>query len=270
MVGKRRAAENPTPRWLPWAILVAVLAAVAVGFLLSRGAATTESTNTTLEGDNSSLTEQRDATAEQALRAAVPVLALCDEDNPAGQALRADPGNPCGLAQQVRADPIPVAGPRGPGPTPQQIRAAVAAELAANPPEPGRAPTLEEITAAVNTVLTANPPEPGRPPTAAEISSAVASYLAVNPPRSGEPGRPPTAEEIQAAVDQFLIDNPPMQGVQGVGVQEVRAEQRGDTCVLVFVLFDPATTTSTEQTVTVADQVCSAGLLNLPEGGSGG
>lgn len=55
---------------------------------------------------------QRDATADRAEKAADPVLELCREQSAVGAALRANPGNPCGLAQQVKTDPI--AGPAGP------------------------------------------------------------------------------------------------------------------------------------------------------------
>lgn len=55
---------------------------------------------------------QRDATAAQALQAADPVLELCHEQSAVGAALRANPRDPCGLAQQVKTDPV--VGPAGP------------------------------------------------------------------------------------------------------------------------------------------------------------
>lgn len=41
---------------------------------------------------------------------------------------------------------------------------------------PGRPPTPDEVAAAVAAFLTANPPQPGRPPTADEIANAVAVF----------------------------------------------------------------------------------------------
>lgn len=55
---------------------------------------------------------QRDATGAQAVQAVDPVLELCHEQSPVGDALRASPRDPCGLAQQVKNDPI--VGPAGP------------------------------------------------------------------------------------------------------------------------------------------------------------
>lgn len=213
---------------------------------------------------------ERDATAEQAIDAATPVLELCDDPTPVGQALRDYPGDPCERARRVVTDPVPpvvpprdgVDGADAPPPTSEQVQSAVAAELARNPPPPGRAPSPAEVAAAVAGFLTANPPQPGRPPTAAEIAAEVSTYFADNPPPPGEPGRPPTAQEIQDAVAAELAENPPPRGetgdsgAQGVGVREVRREVRDDQCVLVFVLFDPADGSVTEQAVPVPDAVC--------------
>lgn len=209
---------------------------------------------------------QRDATAAQALNAVNPILQLCQEATPVGVALQADPRNPCELARQVVNDPVPAVAPiveRGPGPTPEQIRSAVESYMLLNPPPAGRPPTPAEVAAAVTAFLTTNPPQPGRPPTAEEIAAAVETYFATNPPppgEKGEPGRAPTAEEIRAAVDQALADNPPPSGPQGVSVQSVRAETRDGGCVLVFVLLDPADSTSSEVAVPVADGVCEDGV----------
>jgi hypothetical protein len=184
----------------------------------------------------------------------------------------------CARASEIAAEPVP--GPQGePGrpPSPEEIQAAVDAYLEANPPPAGRPPTASEVAAAVSEYLIENPPEPGRPPTAEEIAAAVETYFAANPPPAGpagEPGRGPTAEEIRAAVDAYLAENPPPAGPpgaegptgptgpagpagpQGVGVQSVRAEDRDDGCVLVFVFVNPATGTTSERDVAVADGVC--------------
>lgn len=189
-------------------------------------------------------------------------------------------GPVCEQAEQVAATPVPgstgAQGVPGPPPSAEEIRAAVDAYLAANPPPAGRPPSASEVAAAVASYLIANPPAPGRPPTAGEIAAAVETYFADNPPRAGvdgrdgAPGRPPTAEEIRAAVDAYLAENPPPagapgatgdQGVQGVSVQDISAEERDTGCALVFVLVDPATGTTSERAVPVADGVCSAGGL---------
>lgn len=227
--------------------------------------------------------EQRDATAEQAVAAADPVLELCQEDTAVAAALRADSRNPCGLAAQVVASPVvtPVTvagerGPQGPAPTGLDVMAAVRVYLAANPPPAGRPPTVQEITAAVGQVLADNPPDPGRPPTAAEIAAAVAAYIADNPTqpgRDGDPGRPPSAEEIRAAVAQYLTENPApagaagaagregQPGVQGVGVSNVRSERRDEGCFLVFTLSDPVDGSAQDRELPAGDAVCGTGGL---------
>ncbi len=216
--------------------------------------------------------EQRlDDTAQRALAVSTPVADLCDDQTAVGEALRADPGNPCGLAAQVVAEPVAPAAPRdgrdgrnAPAATPEQIQAAVRAELAANPPAAGRTPTAGEVAAIVAEFLTANPPEPGRPPTAAEISAAVIDYFTANPPRDGTNGRAPTREEVREVVLAELAASPPRDGsmgAQGIGVQDIRAELRDDGCVLVFVLANPADGSTREQAVSVSTSVCSDGGL---------
>ncbi len=216
--------------------------------------------------------QERDETAEQAIAASDPVLDLCREDSAVGVALREDPRNPCGLAAQVVAAPIPTAAPRdgqdAPPPTPEQIQTAVRAELAINPPPAGRSPSAGEVAAIVAQFLTANPPAPGRPPTAGEIEAAVSAFFAANPVTSGvdgdvgPQGRPPTAEEIQAAVAAELEANPPRmgdQGVQGVGVQDVRTETTDEGCLLIFTLVDPATGATADRSLPVPDGLCGNG-----------
>lgn len=212
--------------------------------------------------------QQRDATAEQARTLAEQIQAACASGDLTGPV--------CQQAAEVAATPVP----EPVGPTEEQIRAAVEDYLAEYPPADGRNPTVAELAAAaaaaVTEYLTAHPPSPGRSPTAGEIAAAVEMYFATNPPPpgpEGATGRPPTSEEIRAAVDAYLSENPPPpgpagatgatgpQGVQGVGVQSVRAEERDDGCVLVFVLADPADGSTSEVVVPVPDRVCRDGLL---------
>ena len=130
----------------------------------------------------------------------------------------------CQQAAQVQATPVPAPiVQRGPGPTDEQIDAAVAAYFAANPPPAGRAPTTAEIASVVAAYMTANPPAPGRPPTAEEIADAVSRYFAANPVRDGEPGRPPTEAEIRAAVAAELAANPPPRGEPGEPAPSVQS-----------------------------------------------
>ncbi|HEY9413622.1 MAG TPA: hypothetical protein VIQ30_02580 [Pseudonocardia sp.] len=213
MSGKRRA-ERPFPRWIPWLLVALMLAAIPVGFVLTRTTASTQNENQNLQGDKSVLTDQRDAAAGQALDLAGQIAAACASGNIPPEYTAA-----CDKARQVQAQPIPpVQGERGPGPTAEQIRGAVAAYLISNPPPAGRAPTPSEVAAAVTQYLTANPPTPGRPPTAGEIASAVSTYFVTNPPRDGVDGKdapPPTAQQIQAAVDNYLAAHPPPAGKDG-------------------------------------------------------
>lgn len=272
----RRHALLPPPdlrrtrrtRWLIAGVAVAAVLFLLVSVLVAQlGKRDAETETGVVAGE-------RDAASGQAVAASIPVVQLCGENSAVGEALRADPRNPCQLAQQVVADPIPTVVPRdgrdGPPPTPEQIQAAVRAELLLNPPADGRSPTAGEVAAIVAEFLTANPPAPGRPPTAAEVEAAVAAYFVTNPVTNGvdgtdgEPGRPPTAEEIQAAVAAELAANPPPmgdQGAQGVGVQEIRAEERDGGCFLIFVLANPADGSTTEQAVPVSDRVCQGGGL---------
>ncbi len=253
-------------------LLIAAVAVAAVLFLLISGLAA-QLGEQDARVETGQAEQERDATAGQAIAASDPVLALCREDSAVGVALRADLRRPCELAQQVVADPVPAVVPRdgrdGPPPTPEQIQAAVRAELALNPPPAGRSPSAGEVAAIVAQFLTANPPAPGRAPTAGEIEAAVTAYFAANPVTNGvdgddgEPGRAPTPEEIRAAVEAELAENPPRPGdpgPQGIGVQSIRAEERDGTCVLVFVLANPADGSTTEQAVPVSDRVCQGGL----------
>lgn len=243
-------------------LVVAVAGAVALSIALTQGRFDAARVET------ATVEQQRDATAAQGAALAAQVQEACTSGALSGPV--------CQRAAQVAADPIagPV-GPRGevgPGPTAEQIRAAVEAYLLLNPPPQGRAPTTAEVAAAVTDYLFANPPEPGRPPTASEIAAAVRLYFDTNPPEpgpQGEPGRPPTADEIRAAVDAYLAENPPdagpmgEPGPQGVGVQSVRAEDRDGQCVLVFQLLDPADGSTIDVVVDVPNGVCDGGPLGV-------
>lgn len=209
MAGKRRLEPPPTGRWVPWAIVAAVIAALALAWFLTATASTAQDDKTTAEDKLGAKVQQAGTLADQVAQACAAGGSTAEELNRVGA---------CQQARQVKIDPTPQPGPRGPGPTPAEIQSAVASYLAANPPPAGRAPSAAEVSAAVAQYLTANPPEPGRPPTAAEIASAVATYFAANPPRDGadgQNGRPPTAEEIQAAVDSYLAAHPPATGPAG-------------------------------------------------------
>lgn len=214
-VGK---SQKDLPRWVPWVLAVVVLAALGVGYLVT-------TTSTTAQTDKQVAVGQRDATAQQATTLADQVAAACA----AGGATAADLQRvgACQQAAQVQSTPVPVPGPKGdqgPGPTTEQINAAVASWLFKNPPPAGRAPTVAEIAAAVTDYMTANPAQPGRAPTAAEISNAVAGWFADHPVRDGVDGTngrdgkdapAPTAEQIQAAVDANLAAHPPPAGPPG-------------------------------------------------------
>lgn len=211
MAGKRRLPTEPKApaRWVPWAIAIAMVGAIALGWTLA-------GTASTAQDDKVAAETQRDATAQQAGTLADQVAQACAAGGTTAEELNRV--GACQQARQVQVDPTPIPGPRGPGPTPAEIQAAVASWLVAHPPPAGRAPTAAEVSTAVAEFLTANPPEPGRAPTSAEIASAVATYFAANPVRDGvdgAAGRPPTAQEIQAAVDSYLAAHPPAQGPAG-------------------------------------------------------
>jgi hypothetical protein len=199
---EHRKSDRPMSRWWLVGIVVLGLAAVITGVIFTRSAGQVE--------------DEKDAAIGQVIDLGRQVAQACARGeviaSPAGQDL-------CRRGVEVQADPVPgIPGPRGEqgapgrGPTPGEIKAAVDAWLAVNPPPPGRAPTTAEVAAAVTQYLTMNPPAPGRPPTSAEIADAVRVYLTANPPPRG---RAPTAEEIQAAVDAYLAENPPPAGPPG-------------------------------------------------------
>jgi hypothetical protein len=235
--GMHRKDDKPAPRWPVALVGLLGVAAVVVGIFATQGAGEVE--------------DQRDTAVEQVRDLGRDVAAACAR----GEVIQSPDGrNLCQRAAEVQSDPVPgtvIQGERGPGPTLEQIDAAVTAYLVANPPPAGRPPTTAEVAAAVAEYLIANPPQPGRPPTAAEISDAVSAYFAANPVRDGqdgqdgrdgvdgkdgEPGRPPTAEEIDNAVAAYLAENPPPPGPTcppGSSLQPVlfASGERGLGCV---------------------------------------
>ncbi len=235
--------------------------------------------------------EQRDQTAEQAVAASDPVLDLCDDATAVGEALRSDPGDPCALAAQVVATPIPGApgmqgpvGPDGRGITGTSITASGRLVVA----------YTDGTSADLGPVVGADGPEgpEGRGITASTLEGGrlVVSFSdgsrqdvgqvvgtdgadgATGP--EGERGR---GVASTAQVDGRLIvsytdgtseDVGPLpvgeqgdQGVQGVGVTDVRAEQRDTGCVLVFDLVDPVDGSTAERAVPVPDAICDGGGL---------
>lgn len=98
-----------------------------------------------------------------------------------------------GIEPDPDSDLEPVPGPRGPGPTVAQVRAAVTDYLADNPPEPGRPPTDAEIDAAVAGFCADGACQGVAGEAGQDGSDGV----------DGEAGRPPTSDEIVAAVTAF-------------------------------------------------------------------
>ena len=239
--GVAREAEQPSTRWQGRWPLIGVIAlgvlAVVGGIIATRSAGVVE--------------DQKDRAVETAQNLGRDVVAACAR----GEIVQTDDGRDlCQRAAQVQSTPVPgvpIQGDPGPGPTPEQIEAAVVSYCAARDECSGRPPSTEEVAAAVAQYLTVNPPQPGRPPTSAEITEQVGIYFANNPPpegpegergprgetgATGVPGRPPTAEEIQAAVDAYLAENPPPPGPfcqDGTSLQTVQFEdeQFGLACV---------------------------------------
>lgn len=143
---------------------------------------------------------------------------------------------------EVRQDPArplttPVPGPtgeRGPGPTDEQVAAAVAEYFRAHPVAGGKDPSPAQIAAAVVNYLRKHPPaqgEQGPGPSAEQVATAVGDYLTAHPPAAGpkgdqgergEQGPGPTAEQLADAVRSYLTENPPPSCPDGY---ELRAEQ---------------------------------------------
>jgi hypothetical protein len=165
----------------------------------------------------------------------------------ASQASPAEPGKP---------------GDRGPGPTQEQIDAAVAQYFRDHPLPEGKLPTVEQVATAVGVYLRENPPQPGRAPTADEIAVATASYLAEHAEDfRGKQGPPPSAEDVRAAVTAYCGTNGNCrgpQGPQGVSVTgtDLHRDDQG-VCTLYFTLEDPANGNTGQTSVQVRDELCS-------------
>lgn len=104
--GKPRRRRRWSRSWWPAVAAVVVMVAALLLYLGQQSA----------EDERDTANVQLGATADRGVAVAAPVLDFCDEATPVGEALRADPRNPCGLAQQVLAEPIvpaPIEGPRG-------------------------------------------------------------------------------------------------------------------------------------------------------------
>lgn len=173
-------------------ILVAVIVGVAVGFAF--------------QGERiTALERQRDS-------AAISARTLANQVRELGQQPRASvPPAPTG-APAVGRDGRD--GRAGRPPTDQEIAAAVAAFLRANPPAAGRPPTMSEILIAVTDYFVANPP-PAGPAGADGPAGAAGADGAPGPPGAdgppgppGDAGPPPTDEQVRAAVAEYLTANP--------------------------------------------------------------
>lgn len=213
--GMHRKEDKPAPRWPIVAVaLLGLIAAIIWGFAVSGAGAVEDQRDTAVAEKQDLGREVTEACARGDVVQSVDGRDLCQR---AAQ-VQAEPPPP---------DPILGQGERGPGPTIEEINAAVAAYCAARNNCSGRPPTTAEVAAAVAEYLTANPPQPGRPPTAAEISDAVTTWFAANPPQDGRDGQDgadgkdgedgergpgPTDEQIEAAVQAWLSQHPPPPG----------------------------------------------------------
>lgn len=198
------------------------------------------------------------------------------------------------LAQQVRnmggtpvvepASPGPqglqgAQGMQGPGPTDEQIDAAVTRILAAHPPAPGQNATPAMVATAVAEFLTANPPAPGRAPTQQEIETAASTYIAAHAAdfqgatgqsgTNGTNGKDATDAQVAAAVGAYCDAHNNCAGAtgttgadgatgpQGVSVTDVAfARDSSGACQVVVTLHDPATGTDTTVTHSAGDAAC--------------
>lgn len=134
-----------------------------------------------------------------------------------------------GVTPVVQA-PEPIAGPagvqgeqgvQGPGPTQQQIDAAVAEYFAAHPP--GATPAMVAVQVAA--YLTAHPPKPGPAPTPAQIATAASDYITAHasdfqgqpgqPGQNGQDGHSATDAQVTAAVSAYCDAHNQCQGPTG-------------------------------------------------------
>lgn len=175
--------------------------------------------------------------------------------------------------------PAPIAGPAGtagqpgqngkpgPGPSQQQIDAAVFGYLAVHPP--GATPAMVAVQVAA--YLTAHPPEQGPPPTATQIATAASDYIAAHSAdfqgaagtngADGQPGQNATDDQVAAAVGAYCDAHSQCQGQQGdqgVSITDLQFERddNGD-CQSVVTLHDPATGADSTITHTAGDAACA-------------
>lgn len=175
--------------------------------------------------------------------------------------------------------PAPIAGPAGtagqpgqngkpgPGPSQQQIDAAVFGHLAVHPP--GATPAMVAVQVAA--YLTAHPPEQGPPPTATQIATAASDYIAAHSAdfqgaagtngADGQPGQNATDDQVAAAVGAYCDAHSQCQGQQGdqgVSITDLQFERddNGD-CQSVVTLHDPATGDDSTITHPAGDAACA-------------
>lgn len=116
-------------------------------------------------------------------------------------------------------------------PSPEQIAAAVAAYIAANPPKDGQNASNEQVASAVSAYLVQNPPKDGQNASAAQIADAVQSYLTAHPVKDGENA---TDTQVAQAVATYISAHPPADG-RSVEIQVadgfIQARQTGGAWV---------------------------------------
>jgi len=131
---------------------------------------------------------------------------------------RAMTGNPTATMQDMFDTLKGAPGDEGPMPDANDLSAAVASYMAANPPAsgtPGANATPQQIAQAVADWLSVNPPAPGRDATPDQISAAVTAWLSAHPPAKGDPGVNATPDQIASAVAAYLLKWPPAPGSPG-------------------------------------------------------
>ncbi len=140
---------------------------------------------------------------------------------------RAMTGNPTATMQDMFDTLKGAPGDEGPMPDANDLSAAVASYMAANPApagkpgdpgRPGADASTAQIQQAVAGWLQANPPASGTPganATPDQISAAVTAWLSAHPPAKGDPGLNATPDQIASAVAAYLLKWPPAPGTPG-------------------------------------------------------
>lgn len=207
-------ARRPS-RW--GAVIVAVLVVAAAAALAVVAVAVLR-----VAGDLDQVRGERDSLAAdvRVLRRQVEALGDMPAAPPPEETASVEPGPAGPPGERGPVGPRGEVGPGGPGPTAEQVRAAVAAYLAANPPADGRAPTAQEIAAAVagycaqrdecrgdtgrpgaSVVGPPGPPGPG--PTAAQLAAEVAAFCSGG--TCNGPAGPPGADGRDGADGQDAV-----------------------------------------------------------------